>query len=235
MHAEAQSARHAILDLSLTDMLLKLRNCEKLQQEQTDKINNHQVEIDRLKINKEQQENNIHQLNVFRQQMGADTSKLTTKLSNQKCTLDSCTKKIETCKEDIKKQEDMIKELQDQSVTKQNEIDDLITKIGELEIRYEQHDKIIKEHEEHLTMHGGLIKTCEKSIQDIKQKLQETDDTSGKIDLVSSINFILSKHFTMYPTKLCYNKKKMFSLYSLPYVLLSVISGALSLFAHIAT
>ncbi|CAC5425344.1 unnamed protein product [Mytilus coruscus] len=181
MHKEAQSAQHVILDTSLTDMLLELKNCEKSQQEQTDKINK---AIDRLNTNKEELKNKFHQLNVSNQQWEAETQKQTKKLSDYKDTVNACAKDIETCEKDIKNNKEMIKELQDQSITKQNEIDNLITKIDKLKIRCEHHDKILKEHEEHLTKQDGQIDTCVKSIDDIKQKLHDTDNTSGKINFL---------------------------------------------------
>ncbi|CAG2186209.1 unnamed protein product [Mytilus edulis] len=151
MLKEAQLAKHVVLDGSLTDMLLEL-SCKKSQQELTEMINIHQSAIDILRTNKEEQEKKIHQVNVSHQKGEAETQKLSTEPSVYK---DECTEKLEACKNDIKKNEEMIKELQDQSDKKQNKIADLILHICKLEIKYEQHDKMLKEHDEHLAMLDG--------------------------------------------------------------------------------
>ncbi|CAC5425336.1 unnamed protein product [Mytilus coruscus] len=144
MLKEAQLAQHVSIG-SLTDVLLELRNYEKSQQELTEMIKIHQSAIDSLRTNKEEHEKRIHQVNVSHQKGEAETQKLTTEPSDYK---DKCTEKLEACKNDIKKNEEMIKELQDQSVKKKDKIADLISQIGKLE----KHDKMLKEHDEHLSM-----------------------------------------------------------------------------------
>ncbi|XP_052073967.1 early endosome antigen 1-like [Mytilus californianus] len=144
MLKEAQLAQSFSIG-SLTDVLLELRNYEKSQQELTEMITNLQSAIDSLRTNKEEHEKRIHQVNVSHQKGEAETQKLTTEPSDYK---DKCTEKLEACKNDIKKNEEMIKELQDQSVKKKDKIADLISQIGKLE----KHDKMLKEHDEHLAM-----------------------------------------------------------------------------------
>ncbi|XP_076106331.1 uncharacterized protein LOC143074995 isoform X2 [Mytilus galloprovincialis] len=182
---EARSAQHVILDTSLKDMLLELRNCEKSLQGMTDKINSHQLSLDLLTTNEEELVEKIHK-------MEAETQELTTKLSDYKGTIDACTKELETCKNDIKTNKEIMKGLQNQSDKKQNDIENLITRIDKLEIEYEQHDKMLKEHgehlvmhdgqviqlQEHLVMHDGQLEKCEKQIHDIKEKQHDTDVTS---------------------------------------------------------
>ncbi|XP_076108967.1 uncharacterized protein LOC143076956 [Mytilus galloprovincialis] len=152
MLKEAQLAKHVVLDGSLTDMLLELRSCKKSQQELTEKINNQQSSIDILMSNKEEHEKKMHQVNVSHQKGEAKKQKLSTEPIVYK---DECTEKLQACKNDIKKNEVTIKELQDQSDKKQNKIADLILHICKLEIKYEQHDKMLKEHDEHLAMLDG--------------------------------------------------------------------------------
>lgn len=134
---------------SLTDVLLELRTYEKSQLELTTIINNHQSAIDILRTNKERQEKEIHQVNVSYQKGEAETQKLTTELSDYK---NEYTEKLEACKNDIKKNEEMIKQLKDQSDKEQKKIADHISHVCKIEIKYEQHDKMITEHDDHLAM-----------------------------------------------------------------------------------
>ncbi|XP_071181172.1 uncharacterized protein [Mytilus edulis] len=185
MLKEAQLSKHVVLDGSLIDMLLELRSCTKSQQELTEMINIHQSAIDILMTNKEEHEKKIHQVNVSNQKGEAETQKLTTELSDYK---NEYTEKLKACKNDINKNEVIIKELQDQSDKKQNKVADLIVHICKLEMKYEQHDKMLKKHDEHLAMLDGqgskqgeqiaqqaeqLAQHCEQMAQHSEQMAQQ--------------------------------------------------------------
>ncbi|VDI62008.1 Hypothetical predicted protein [Mytilus galloprovincialis] len=175
-------------------MLLELRSCKKSQQELTEMINIHQSAIDILMINKEEPEKQIHQVNVSHQKGEAETQILSTELSVYK---DECTEKLEACKNDIKKNEVIIKELQDQLDKKQNKIADLILHICKLETKYEQHDKMLKEHDEHLAMldeQGSkqgeqiaqqaeqLAQHCEQMAQQSEQMAQQGGNNQTRLE-----------------------------------------------------
>ncbi|CAG2229888.1 unnamed protein product [Mytilus edulis] len=173
MIKETQLAKHVVLEGSLKDMLLELRSCNKSQQELTEKINNHQSALDVLMTNKEEHEKKIHQVHVSHQKGEAETQKLSTELSDYKT---EYAEKLKACKNDIKKNEEIIKELQDQSDKKQNKIADLILHICKLEIKYEQHDKMLKEHDEHLALlDGQASKQCEQMAQHSEQMAQQSE------------------------------------------------------------
>ncbi|VDI48163.1 Hypothetical predicted protein, partial [Mytilus galloprovincialis] len=183
MLKEAQSSKHVVLDGSLTDMLLELRRCKTSQQELTEKINNHQSAIDILRTNKEEQEKKIRQVNVSNQKGETETQKLSTEPSVYK---DKCTEELEACKNDIKKNEEIIKELQDQSDKKQTKIADLILHICKLEAEYEQHDKMLKEHDEHLAMLDGQgSKQGEQIAQQSEQLAQHCEQIAQQSEQIT--------------------------------------------------
>ncbi|XP_071180749.1 uncharacterized protein [Mytilus edulis] len=159
MLKEAQLAQHVSIG-SLTDVLLELRNYEKSQQELTERIKNLQSAIDCLRNNKEEHEQKIHQVHVSHQKGEAETQKLSTKPSDNN---NKCTEKLEACKNDIKKNEEMIQQLQYQLDKKQDKIADLISHVCKLET----HDKMLKEHDEHL---GMLVEQGSKQGEQIAQQ-----------------------------------------------------------------
>ncbi|CAC5401735.1 unnamed protein product [Mytilus coruscus] len=145
---EAQSAKHIVLDKSLTS-LTTIRINENNIEEHKEMLDNLQVAVDKQKTIKDQHENRIQQLNDSLQKRVGEAQTQATELSDHKELIDKCTEEIVELRLECKYNK------------KLKEIDDQLVK-----------------HDEQLAKHDEQIATSSKDIEDMKKKQHDTVGTS---------------------------------------------------------
>ncbi|XP_076089044.1 uncharacterized protein LOC143059435 [Mytilus galloprovincialis] len=201
LHQESQSAQHIVLDTSLTDMLNTVRNCQKdilnLQmshEKHTSMITDLQTTLHNQKLVKEKHETEIQLLQDSLQKGETVDQNLATKLSDATVSIAKSKEEIKACHKEIETNEVRFKDLQEQLLNKQIQIDKLVTEVDKFEVKNEQqviifkengeqirkHDRKLAKQSEQLAEHDEQIALNAKDIDDIKKKQHNTDDSSSE-------------------------------------------------------
>ncbi|VDI11002.1 Hypothetical predicted protein [Mytilus galloprovincialis] len=227
---EAQSVLHFVMDKSLTDILTLVRNCKQdvhdlqiTKEEQTNMIKDLITAMENQKNCKALHENKMQKLNDSLKKGETEAQKITAELKEHKGFIDKSIEKVEAFKKEIEKKEDIIKDIQEKAVEKQNQIENhLVSLQCKFDKKFKDIDEQLEKHygqiakyggqlvknDEQITKQGGqLVKhdeqlaTCEKNIVDMKEELHATnftsDDTKALIENdVREGTFVTTKALT---------------------------------------
>lgn len=203
------------MDKSLTDILTLVRNCKQdvhdlqiTKEEQTNMIEDLITAMENQKNCKALHENKMQKLNDSLKKGETEAQKVTAELKEHKGFIDISIEKVKAFEKEIEKKEDIIKDIQEKAVEKQNQIENHLVslqcnfdkKFKDIDEQLVKHDgqmakyggQLVK-NDEQITKQGGqLVKhdeqlaTCEKNIDDMKEELHATNFTSGKTGSVFS-------------------------------------------------
>ncbi|CAG2254292.1 unnamed protein product [Mytilus edulis] len=144
----------------------------------TSMINDLQTTLHKQKLVKEKLETEIHLLQDSLQKGETVDQNLATKLSDTTVSIAKSKEEIEACQKEIETNEVRFKDLQEQLLNKQIQIDKLVTEVDKFEIT--KHDRKLAKQSEQLAEHDEQIALNAKDIDDIKKKQHNTDDSSSE-------------------------------------------------------